>query len=105
LESMNARKDIADSAFLMGMVSGADLMLEIDKAELFKHISVTAEIQEAILSLKGTLGGILNRVLDFEHRLLHSGDFTDASVNKIAKSYADSTIWVNELLSTLKAKS
>jgi EAL and modified HD-GYP domain-containing signal transduction protein len=105
LASMNVQKDIAESAFLMGLLSGADLMLEIDKAELFKHISVTADIQEAILSLKGSLGGILNRVLDFEHRLLHSGDFTDASVNKIAKSYAESTIWVNELLSSLKPKS
>jgi EAL and modified HD-GYP domain-containing signal transduction protein len=54
-------------AFLVGLLSALDVMVDRPLAELLGEISVSADIDAALLRQDTTLGGIRALVLAYEH--------------------------------------
>lgn len=67
-------KPISDQAFMTGMLSLADAVMQIPLEEVFQQIGLADEIREAVLQRTGTLGDLLNLA-----EAIETGDFATAS--------------------------
>lgn len=56
-------------AFLAGLLSGADVMLEVDLASFLGEMDLSVDIKEAALHRRGALGMVVQRVEEVERRL------------------------------------
>ena len=57
---------LAEQAFTVGLVSALDLLLRMPIAEIMKDLSLTAEVEDAVLGKAGLLGQVLENVLAWE---------------------------------------
>ncbi|HEY5524725.1 MAG TPA: HDOD domain-containing protein [Clostridium sp.] len=95
--------DIADNAYLMGMLSLIDVILDKSMNEVLNELMVPDEVREAFLGSKTSiLGKILNLVKVYEvgnrdEVLLHSKEF-QLSEEVISRAYTESCQWVNEII-------
>lgn len=92
---------LAPSAFLVGLISGADLLLEIDPKFFVEQVQFSKEIQSAIKDNEGDLAGVLNqtRLMEF---------FLTQSVNKILEippeilcHYSEAQRWAGDIIDSL----
>ena len=95
----NEFKTNSDEAFLVGMLSMADLMLGQPINKVCEQLPINQDSVEALISHKGKLGSILNLVKTFEKADLHSANGT--TVDKLNGYYLDSRSWAMTMLAGL----
>lgn len=61
-------------AYLVGLMSGVDLLLGLEPAHFIKHLDLKASIRDAVADERGPLGELLNQVRRIEHALLMKRD-------------------------------
>jgi EAL and modified HD-GYP domain-containing signal transduction protein len=59
-KSLNLGKDMAEKAYLTGLISHLDALYRVPMQSILEQISVDTEISQALLNKKGTLGKSLN---------------------------------------------
>ncbi len=62
----SSESDLADSAFMTGMVSQLDLLLDVQIEEILRQLPLTEEIKAAVADQSGFLGELLRWVTAYE---------------------------------------
>lgn len=55
-----------DSAFLAGLLSGADILLSVETESFLREVEVEPEVRRAVLNREGPLGQLLNEAIALE---------------------------------------
>lgn len=99
----SAAKNKSDNAYLMGMLSMMDAILDKPLKEILNELMVSDEVKGALLDKRpGSLGRVLNIVKAYEEGnwdevLLNSKEF-QLGEEVISKAYLQSCEWVNEVM-------
>lgn len=89
-------KDNTDSAFMTGLLSMIDVLLGQDMAILCDQLPLTADVRDALLSHKGSLGKTLHLVKSFEKAKLRNA--SPGAIAKLNRYFLESRSWTNEIL-------
>ena len=96
-------RNISDDAYLMGMLSLIDVILDKPLSEIFNEVMVADGIKVALVGFpKSSLGDILNTVKAYEEGnwvgvLTYSKEF-EFSEGILSNAYLESCQWVNEMI-------
>ncbi|MCO4786965.1 MAG: hypothetical protein KC467_13700 [Marinomonas atlantica] len=85
-----------DEAFIMGLLSMADLMLNQDIDVLCEQLPISGTIKEALLSHSGKQGTLLLLAMKFEKAELLGA--SDSTIDALNKFYLESRSWVTDAL-------
>jgi len=80
----SAEKGNPESAFMVGVVSQLDVLLEVEMGELLKQVPLDDETRAALLDHEGPLGEVLTAVIQFE-----DADFDSLRESGIDKQFLD----------------
>ncbi len=89
-----------EKAFLVGILSGVDVLLGVNPQEFSKAIAMTPEMQLALSDQEGRLGKILKLAVNLEKII---GSFPDKLVNSkqsVLDVYHESFFWTEEIVKT-----
>lgn len=93
----------SSEAFLMGLFSILDIILDKPMEEALKLVKVSHEIEDALIHHNGSLGEILNFVIQYEaanwQEVSRQMVLKDISMETVHNAYADSLRWYRELVS------
>jgi EAL and modified HD-GYP domain-containing signal transduction protein len=98
-EQINPR--LGEQAFTAGLVSALDLLLSTPLKEVVKGLSLTAELEDALLEHSGVLGGIVDDVLGWEVgecAQVRSG----LSLPSVGNAYLQALAWATEVCGALE---
>jgi EAL and modified HD-GYP domain-containing signal transduction protein len=91
----------AGSAFLAGLISGVDILLEIEPATFLREVRLDADIANAILHGSGRIGSALALVKDIEYFLLQDFSKARGLDPTLMEYYGQAQNWAAEIFSTL----
>jgi len=94
--------DHASSAFLMGLVSGVDILLKVSARDFIAQVNLSDSVNHAVLKGEGDLGPILGLVCDFEYTVSQTPQKIQEAPVTLLKSYKEANLWVKEVVQTLK---
>ncbi|MGR5131897.1 EAL and HDOD domain-containing protein [Vibrio alfacsensis] len=102
LSQMNTEYD-PGQAFLTGMFSLLDSLLDQPLTEVINHIPVDEDIKQALTYREGTLGHLLSMIIAYEKADWETTEKYCSSLKltepQLAKAFSQSTAWAQELLS------
>lgn len=94
-----------DSAYLLGMFSTLDVLLEVPLADAVSQLPLADEIKEGLIGSSGPCHELLQLCVAYEKgrwtKMARCADNLHVPVYVIAKTYFDSVEYVNEIWSTL----
>ncbi len=93
---------LTDGGFTVGLVSTLDLLLETPIEEVLASLSLTADVESAVLTRSGILGGVLDDVLAWE---LGGGAFALCSPlgpAEVEQCYLEALAWANDVCGILE---
>lgn len=90
-----------DSYFLVGLFSAIDALLDLPMEQALERVPVSQEVHEALLNNKGTLGMVLNCVLEYEDGNWDNVVCQLLDATRIKNSYLQAIEWADESLSNL----
>jgi EAL and modified HD-GYP domain-containing signal transduction protein len=93
---------LADAAYTAGLVSALGLLLHAPLTEIIESLSLSGELEDALLGQSGALGGILADVLAWE---VGGADFhlrSGASPEAVERCYLQALAWATEVCGVLK---
>lgn len=102
-EDSKDRKHLAPSSFLVALISGVDVLLEIDPKFFVEQIQFTKDIQNAILKGEGDLASVLNQARLIEFFLTQSLDKIKEIPADLLCHYSEAQRWAGEVLDSLNA--
>lgn len=88
-----------DEAFIMGLLSLSDIMLNERLAVICEELPVSNDVKAALLDYKGKLGSILLLAIKFETAELTSASYT--TIDLLNKFYLESRSWATDSLKGL----
>ena len=94
----------ASSAFLVGLVSGVDILLKVSARDFISQVSLSKDVNEAVLDSEGELGGILSSVCSLEYTVAQAPKNVPDISKELLGTYEEASKWVSEVMNTLKAK-
>ena len=100
----NRGKDasLAPSAFLVGLISGVDVLLELDPKFFVEQIQFSPEIQNAILKGEGELSAVLNQTRMIEFFLAQAHDKIRQIPTELLVHYSEAQHWAGDVIDSLK---
>lgn len=95
-------RNVSDDAYLMGMLSLIDIILDKPLSEILNEVMVADGIKEALVGFpRSSLGNILNTVKAYEEGnwvgVLTCSEEFEFSEGVLSKAYLESCQWVNEM--------
>jgi len=94
---------LAPSAFLVGLVSGVDVLLELDPKFFVEHIQFSKDIQMAIQRGEGELGGVLKQTRLIEFFLSQELNKLKEIPSELLKHYSAAQEWAGNVLEEIKS--
>lgn len=92
----------AEKYFMAGLLSGIDLLLQVDKGMAMAQINVDKDIQNAILSNEGSIGKTLDSVFDIEdNELAPLGKLPKDDRRKMLIAHFEGGLWAHETLQAM----
>jgi c-di-GMP-related signal transduction protein len=88
---------LADAAFTVGLISSLDLLLQAPIAVLVKELSLAAELEDALLTRSGLLGGILSDVLAWEVGAEAFLGCSGLAPAQVERCYLQAVAWASEV--------
>ncbi len=85
-----------EEAFMVGLLSLADLMLNQDLELICQQLPISDDIRNAVVSHQGKLGRILSLTINFEKAELYSA--SDKTIDILNKRYLESRSWATSAL-------
>jgi EAL and modified HD-GYP domain-containing signal transduction protein len=101
LMAMELEPSQADAAFTVGLVSALDLLLHVSLPAVLEGLSLGAELQDALLSHTGLLGGVLSDVLAWEVGGRQVQMRSGLGVSDVAQCYVQAVAWATEVCEVL----
>jgi EAL and modified HD-GYP domain-containing signal transduction protein len=102
LMALATEPGLAGPAFTVGLVSALDLLLQAPLAQVVSGLSLSAELEDALLGHRGVLGAVLADVLAWElggqELPLRSG----ASSAELEQYYLQALSWVTDICGVLE---
>jgi len=92
----------SDTAFLAGLLSGIDVLLELDPAVFIKKMKLSPEIQDAVLHEQGEIGILIQRIKKLEYYLSQEPDNIPTLDNSIIQQFSLAQDWANEIIQMLQ---
>ena len=93
--------DLTDAAYTVGLVSALGLLLHVSITQIVESLSLSRELEGAVLEHSGVLGGIMADVLAWEvggeNFQLRSG----APPEEVERCYLHALAWANEVCGVL----
>lgn len=87
----------ADAAFLVGLFSLLDVLLDQDKESLLASLPLAEEILGALMRLEGSLGALLNFVIHYERgEWVHHAQYSLTEENVVA-AYLEAIQWNDDI--------
>lgn len=91
--------ELADSAFLVGLVSSLDLLLGVPLSEVLSRLALAEEVVAAVLEGDGFLGSVLDDVLAWERGGEGLKPHLSLPFSTMEKAYVSALSWANEVCS------
>ncbi len=88
----------SDQAFLVGLLSGVDLLFGIDNKCFFEQISLPPVIVKAILEKEGELGQALSKIIEIEYKILQDSSEISDPDNSGLSAYNEASTWAENVL-------
>ena len=101
LMALQISPGLAEPAFTVGLVSALDLLLQAPLATVVQSLSLTDELQDALLGRTGRLGAVLADVIAWE---VGGGDLTvrcGLAAADAERCYLQGLAWANEVCGVL----
>lgn len=92
---------ISGGAFLAGLISGVDLLLEIDPHRFISQMQLDGSIKNAILTGTGPIGLALGKIRDIEIFLTQDWKKTRALDIELMHAYGEAQEWAEEIIQLL----
>ena len=93
---------LQDDAFICGLFSLLDVLLERPMVEILPHLSVSGPVQQALLEQKGQLGFLMGVMQDHEQAnwpmLQQRLDFVHVSEEDSSRFYEQAILWSKHLI-------
>ena len=89
-----------DQAFLVGLLSGIQLLFGIEIELFMEKVRLQAEIEIAVVTQAGILGQILNDVLRIEQSIMVKYSSLPPQKDVLLYSYASANNWTEQVLSS-----
>ncbi|PHR66010.1 MAG: intracellular signaling protein [Idiomarina sp.] len=90
---------LSGPAFLVGLLSGSDVLLGIDKDTFLEDLHISENVREAVLQQTGELGNYLTQILNFEYDLAMKNELE--AHGDLFDIYQQCHFLVDELLSNV----
>ncbi len=103
LLALSSNKSDAHSYFIVGLFSQIDKILEKDMSELLKSLSLTEQINDALLFSNGIMAEALNCVVAYEKGNWDEAVFENLENSMIISNYLKSIEWASDLSTELIA--
>lgn len=88
-----------DSDFMAGIMSGIDLVLQVEKKIVFEQISIDDEVVEAIKHYSGPIGIRLRKACALEEQNWnYIAVLPSAERIALSRSYGEASLWANDTL-------
>lgn len=95
----NKKSDSADSAFMVGLMSGIDAVFNVEKSVVLKQIALDKNVLEAIMNQTGELGAYLSQALSFEEQKWNSIQaMSPAERTVLNRAFLDAMLWSEEVM-------
>lgn len=94
-----------DSAFIVGLFSTLDAMMDLPLPEILGSLPLSPEITEALISRKGPYAAILNSVIAYEHGEWDKLESTTISKETVTAIYLNSLHWADAIMQEIKIES
>ena len=96
-----AEKDVAERAFLIGMLSLAHIVLGVGQLEAIDQLSLAEELRQAISEFDGIAGSLLKLAQSLEEENVEDAEATleelGLSREQLQNAQAEAFNWVNAL--------
>ncbi|TVQ67457.1 MAG: HDOD domain-containing protein [Oceanospirillales bacterium] len=96
LLALEMKMETSDSAFLVGILSMMDSLLDEPLDKLCIQLPLSEEVQAALLTKKGKLGEILRLTIAFEEAQLNTS--SHALLERLNRCYLNSVSWATQML-------
>lgn len=94
-----------DTAFLAGLLSGIDVLLEMDPAFFITKMKFSEEIQNAVLREQGEIGILIQYIKNLEYYLSQEPESIPTLDTSILQQFALAQDWTNEVIDMLEKSS
>ncbi len=91
----------ADAAFTVGLVSALDLLLRAPLASIVEGMSLSSELEQALLQRAGGLGEILSDVVDWELNAWRSQTRSGLAPAVVGQCYLQAVAWAADVCEVL----
>jgi c-di-GMP phosphodiesterase len=98
--AVNEFKLSSEAAFMTGLLSMADVLLNQDLSALCSELPLSDEIKRALLTQEGDLGRVLKLVQAFEQARM--GGLNTRVVDKLNRYFLESRQWSNQILTGIE---
>jgi EAL and modified HD-GYP domain-containing signal transduction protein len=101
LMALDLQPGLAEQAFTAGLISALDLLLGTSLLEVVSQLSLTAEVEDAVIGRAGVLGRIVDDVLAWE--IGDNGDVRSGlAMEKVADAYVQALTWSTSVCGALE---
>jgi len=90
----------ADQCYFVGLLSGVDIMLGVDKASFFEKLPLSEQTRKAVEDCDGPMGQCLRIALKLE-RLVRMKEGLDKVDSRLLTTYQSVSTKVQELFNTI----
>lgn len=98
----SGKTKLADTAFLAGLLSGVDVLLELSPAVFITEMKLSVEIQHAVLHEQGEIGILIQYVKKLEYYLSQEPENIPTLDTSIIQQFALAQDWANEIIHMLQ---
>lgn len=88
-------------AYLTGLLSGVDLLYEVEPQQFIAQLQIDDSIQAAVLSRRGELGRMLDEVMESERRLMQA-DGIDRISEPVLKAFQGAREQVSRMIQEVR---
>jgi len=93
----------SDSAFLVGLFSGLDALLDLPLNDILKKLPLHDDVVDALTHRRGALGDLLKNIMAFEHAQWEGFDAEHQNTTLWQESYFSALKWAREVQTPLRA--
>ncbi|TYL48445.1 EAL and HDOD domain-containing protein [Marinomonas sp. IMCC 4694] len=89
----------ADSAFMIGLMSGIDAVFNVERSVVLEQIALDQNLRHAILSYSGELGGYLKQTLNCEEQnWTNIESMTSEERAVLNRAFLDAMLWSEDVM-------
>ncbi|EAQ63786.1 Intracellular signaling protein (EAL-mHD-GYP) [Marinomonas sp. MED121] len=100
--AIQEKADNSDADFMAGMMSGIDLILQLEKQMVFDKVKIRKEIVDAVQSFQGPIGKRLKKAFALEEsNWEYIGKLSNEEKLTLSRSYGEASLWADGTLKNI----